>query len=124
MRIDSAEEPDHERAISSPEEKEPSPFESRNRNRSRSASSWAFILMLNSVEFSTVMLCHHEAVILSLETSWKAVSLSKCAGWLHPKADTESTLSGTVDTTWTASTPLPSAQSVTTRSKPDSSAAM
>ena len=51
MRIVSAEEPDHERATSSPEENSPSSLESRNRNRSRSASSCAFIRMFSSVEF-------------------------------------------------------------------------
>ena len=79
--------------------------------------------ILNSLISSRVKLCHHEEVILSLETSWYAVSLSKYIGCVHPYDDTDSISIGTVETTWTASTPSPSDQSVTVCEKPSASAA-
>ena len=122
--MDSEDVPLHDLATSSPEEKTPSPSSSLNRKRSKSLLSYESIDMLSSVASSMEKLCHQEAVILSLGSSWNADWLSRLIGRTHPCAETESTGSGIVDTTRALSLPSDSDQSVTVLLNPDDSAEM
>ena len=122
--MDSDDVPPHDLVTSSPEEKTPSPSSSRKRKRSKSLLSYESMVMLSSVASSIEKLCHQDAVILSLGSSWKADWLSRLIGRTHPCAETDSAGSGIVDTTRALSLPSDSDQSETVLLNPDDSAEM